>query len=42
MDVKGSGVETGQIGEGKLLMALANLVTELSPGKVRNFLLSFL
>ena len=40
MDVKGSGVETGQMGEGKLLMALANFVAELSPGKVKKVLAS--
>ena len=38
IDVKGNGVETGQIGEGKLLMALANLVTEFGPGKVKKVL----
>ena len=35
MDVKGRGVETGQIGEGRLLMTLANLVAEFSTGKFK-------
>ena len=35
MEVKGRGVETGQIGEGRLLMTLANLVAEFSTGKVK-------
>ena len=38
MDVKGRGVETGQIGEGKLLMTFANLVAEFDTGKVKSVL----
>ena len=38
MDVKGRGVETGQIGEGRLLMTLANLVAEFAPGRVKKVL----
>ena len=41
MDVKGRGVETGQIGEGRLLMTLANLVAEFAPGRVKKVLAVF-